>query len=80
INPTLTENQSLLINNSTNEADLNILLESAEDYMLSAKTAKSIITNVKTALNGWYNEARRLSLPQRDIDMFAPRIDKWLKV
>ncbi len=79
INPTLADNQSLLINRSTSESDLNILLVSAGDYMLSAEKAKDIITEVKTAMKSWRTEARRLGLPQRDIDMFAPRFDRWLE-
>lgn len=78
INPTLQENQSLLINRSTNESDLNILLESADDYMLSKDKAARIISEVKEAMKSWQAEARRLGIPIRDIDMFAPRIDKWL--
>lgn len=78
INPTLQENQSLLINRSTNESDLNILLESADDYMLSKDKAARIISEVKEAMKSWQTEARRISIPIRDIDMFAPRIDKWL--
>ena len=79
INPTLADNQSLLINRTTSESDLNILLASAGDYMLSHDKAKGIITEVKTAMKSWRTEARRLGLPQRDIDMFAPRFDKWLE-
>lgn len=79
INPTLAGNQSLLINRSTSESDLNILLESAEDYMLSEEKARNIITEVRTVMQSWRGEARRLGLPQRDIDMFAPRFDKWLR-
>lgn len=79
INPTLADNQSLLINRSTSESDLNILLESAGDYMLSAEKAKRIIDEVKTAMKSWRSEARKLALPQRDIDTFAPRFDKWLR-
>ena len=79
INPTLADNQSLLINRSTSESDLNILLASAEEYMLSSSKAESIITEVKTAMKSWHAEARRLGLPQRDIDMFAPRFDKWIE-
>lgn len=78
INPTLSDNQSLLINRSTSESGLNILLESAGDYMLSTEKAKTIIDGVKSAMKSWHTEARRLGLPQRDIDMFAPRFDKWL--
>lgn len=79
INPTLADNQSLLINRTTSESDLNILLASAGDYMLSAEKAKSIIDEVKTAMKSWRTEARRLGLPQRNIDMFAPRFDKWIE-
>lgn len=79
INPTLADNQSLLINRSTSESDLNTLLASAGDYMLSSDKAKSIINEVKTAIKSWRTEARRLGLPQRDIDMFAPRFDKWIE-
>lgn len=79
INPTLADNQSLFINRTTSESDLNILLASAGDYMLSAEKAKSIIDEVKTAMKSWRTEARRLGLPQRDIDMFAPRFDRWIE-
>ena len=78
INPTLSDNQSLLINSTTSESDLDILLESAGEYMLSSEKAKTIIAEVKSAMISWRNEARRLGLPQRDIDMFAPRFDKYL--
>lgn len=79
INPTLINNQSLLINRTTSESDLGILLASAGDYMLSAEKAKGIITEVKTAMKSWRTEANRLGLSQRDIDMFAPRFDKWIE-
>ena len=78
INPTLSDNQSLLINCSTNEADLDILWESSEEYMLSAEKAKFIINEVKSAMKSWRDEARKLRLPQREIDMFAFHFDKWI--
>lgn len=77
INPTLSDNQSMLINSTTSESDLDILLESAGEYMLSSEKAKTIIAEVKSATKSWRSEARKLGLPQRDIDMFAPRFDKW---
>lgn len=79
INPTTSEQQSLLINRFTNEANLELLLDAASDFMLAEHTAKSIIGNVKTAVASWRTEAKRFSLPQRDIDTFGPRIDKWLR-
>ena len=78
INPTLSDNQSLLINSTTSESDLDILLESAGEYMLSSEKAKTIIAEVKSAMKSWRSDARKLGLPQRDIDMFAPRFDKWI--
>ena len=78
INPTLADNQNLLINRSTSESDLNILLTSAGDYMLATEKAKTIIDEVKSAMKSWRSEARGLGLPQRDIEMFAPQFDKWI--
>lgn len=78
INPTLADGQSLLINRSTSDSDLSILLSSAGEYMLSSQIAEDIVDEVKTAMKTWRTEARRLGLPQRDIDMFAPRFEKWL--
>lgn len=79
INPTLAEEQSLLINRTTNVSDLNILMDSAGEYMLPDERAKSIINEVKTAIKPWRSVACKIGIPQRDIEMFAPRIDKWLK-
>ena len=78
INPTLSDNQSLLINRSTSDSNLDILLESAGDYMISKEKATIIIAEVKSAMKSWRSDARKLGLPQRDIDMFAPRFDKWI--
>ena len=78
INPTLSDSQSLLINRTTSESDLNILLALAGDYMLSTEKAKTIIDEVKSAMKSWRSEARKLGLPQRDIDLFARRFDSRL--
>lgn len=78
INPTLCEEQSLLINRETNKSDLDILLKSAGEYMLSADVAARIIAEVKTSMKTWRGEAAKLKLSRRDADMFAPRFDKWL--
>lgn len=75
INPTLLRNQSLMINRSTNISDLNVLLESSEDYMLSHEKALRIIEEVKLGMKQWRKEAKRIKLPLRDIEMFAARFD-----
>ena len=57
MNPTLNEYQSLLINNYTNKSDLNELLNSCEEYMLSKQTALQIIgspyCNQRLAFSGY---------------------------
>lgn len=78
INPTLSEHQSLLINCSTDASDLNILLQSADEYMINQQRANIIITKVKAMMSGWKVQARALGIPQRDIEAIAPRIDNWL--
>lgn len=77
INPTLSEYQSLLINNATEEANLDILQQAADDYLLTPDKAQQIIAQVKTAVQSWRAEARKLGISQREINIFAPRFDKW---
>lgn len=77
LNPTLSDHQSLLINRSTNAADLGILLSSSDEYMIPQNRAEAIISEVRAAMQSWQTEARRLGIPQRDINTFAPRISKW---
>lgn len=75
---TIAEGHSLLINRTTNVSDLNILMESAGDYMLSMEKAKTLIEEVKSVMKLWRSEARRLGLQQRDIAMLAPRFNTRL--
>ena len=78
MNPTLNEYQSLLISAISNKADLNILLDACEDYMLNCKTAKRIILEVVEAVKGWRELAVRLGISKREIDMFSGVLD-WQK-
>ena len=57
-------------------------VEIAMETKIKETPSKSdtIIEVVKTAIKSWRIEARRLGLPQRDIDMFAPRFDKWIDI
>lgn len=73
LNPTLSQNQSLLINKYTDESSLAILRESAADYMLMSAIADRIIKEVSDGMQSWKTVALRLGLPQRDIDYFADR-------
>lgn len=75
---TLNEYQSLLISAISNKADLNILLDAWEDYMLNCKTAKGIILEVVEAIKGWRELAVRLGISKREMDMFSGVLD-WQK-
>lgn len=73
INPTLNEYQSLLINESSNKADIRTLLESCESYMIKKEVAENIIRQVQAAVAGWENLAVLLQIPAREVMMFKDR-------
>ena len=80
MNPTLSSYQSLLINNTTSEANLGILLEASEEYMLPREVARSIIDEVCEALDGWQSLATRLGISQREISFFEDRWDRGVEL
>ena len=73
MNPTLNEYQSLLINESSNKADINILLDSSESYMIKREEAKIIIQEVQAAVSQWESLATLLQIPAREMAMFKER-------
>ena len=73
MNPTLNEYQSLLINESSNKADINILLDSCESYMIKREDAECIIQEVLSAVGQWESLATQLQIPAREIAMFKER-------
>lgn len=70
MNPTLNEHQALLINSTTNLADLNILLDSSEEYMIGNEEARRIIDEVKAGVKQWKSIAIRLGIAKREKDVF----------
>lgn len=73
MNPTTLRRQRLLINDSTDAADLDALRSSAPLYFLNQNRADEIIEEVLAAMKDWQRVADELALPQRDRDMFADR-------
>lgn len=73
MNPTLNEYQSLLINETSNKADICTLLDSCESYMIKKEMAKNIIQEVQTAVCNWKNLAIQLQIPAREMDIFKDR-------
>ncbi len=79
MNPTLNDYQSLLISSSSSKADLGILLDACEDYMLDRKTSERIISEVIDSLKEWRELAFRLGISKREMDMFSGVLDKRFK-
>ena len=75
MNPTLNDHQSLLINSKTNKADLSILLDSCEEYMLTHEVAKGIINDVVTVVKDWRVLANRLGIAKREMSLFEGVFD-----
>lgn len=70
LNPTLNEYQSLMINSSTNHADLQILFDSCEEYMIGKEEARGIIQEVVDGVKSWRTLATQLGIAKKEIDLF----------
>ena len=79
MNPTLNEYQSLLVSSTSNKAELGILLDTCEDYMLNRKTAERIISEVVETVKEWRELATRLGISKSEMNMFAGMLDKRCK-
>ena len=71
LNPTFNDHQSLLINATTNRSDLQLLLASSEEYMISKEEATRIIEEVKDGVSQWRSMATRIGIAKREMDLFA---------
>ena len=77
INPSDNEYQSLLINETSDIADLQILLDAHKSYLLNKETAESIINEVKQWMNRWRSVASYLQIPKSECKRFENRFDRW---
>lgn len=61
------------VSRDSNESEPDLLLEAAGDYYIPKDNATRINAEVKNSLRDWKTVARRLGLPERDIDIFGGR-------
>ena len=52
------------------KSELDILLDSCEEYMINHNDAEKIISEVKSAVAKWREVAVSLGIAKREIDMF----------
>ena len=71
MNPTLNEYQSLFISNSSSKADLAILSDACEDYMLPQAVATKIISEVVAAVKDWKASATKLGIANSEMELFG---------
>ncbi len=77
INPTHNTYQSLLISAHSDESNLQILLDAAEDYMLSKGAAQQIINEVIAAVKNWRKIATHLGIAKHEIENFAHVFERF---
>lgn len=70
MNPTANRYQSLLITSSTNKADLHLLLNASEEYMIKKENAKKIIQEVTTAVKEWKDIAESIGIRKHEAERF----------
>ena len=74
INPSTNEYQSLLITSSSNKADLNILLEASEEYMIGKEEAARIIQEVAATVKDWRKMTATLGIAKREMELFGNKL------
>ncbi|MEG0602332.1 MAG: HipA domain-containing protein, partial [Mucinivorans sp.] len=79
MNPTLNEYQSLLISINSNRADLSVLLDAGESYMLPHEVACGIISEVATAVKNWKVVAIKLGIPKSEMERFGSTFNSRIK-
>ena len=75
LNPSLDKHHAILINSETDESDLDILIDSSDEYMLDAKTAKGIVSDVVREMKYWEKIARDCGLSRSEIKYFNNRFN-----
>ena len=79
INPGTRDYQCLLIDEYTEQSDINALLSASENYMLEQQEAKDIIEEVRVAIKDWRKTATELQIPIKLLESYSIRWVELLK-
>ena len=74
INPGFKTHQCLLIDQYTEQSDVNTLLDTCNNYMLEHKEAAEIIEEVRNAIKDWRKIATELQIPHK---ILIPYSNRW---
>ena len=76
INPGTKTHQCLLIDQYTEQSDVNTLLRASGSYMLEQREASEIIEEVRTAIKDWRKTATGLQISHKIFESYCNRWDE----
>ena len=75
INPGAKTHQCLLIDQYTEQSDINVLLKASGSYMLEQQEAAAIIEEVRTTIKDWRKTATELQISLKTLESYSMRWD-----
>ena len=75
INPGTKTHQCLLIDQYTEQSDINTLLQASGYYMLEGQEASEIIEEVRTVIKDWRTTATELQISHKILEPYSNRWD-----
>jgi len=72
VNPSIDRRELMLaINEVETSCDVSIAMEASRDYGLNFREAADVVTQVRSAVVGWREEATRLNIPKAEQELMA---------
>ena len=75
LNPSLDRHHAILINSEKDESNLDILIDSSDEYMIDKKTARGIVSDFFRKMKYWEKIARDCGLSRSEMNYFRDRFD-----
>ena len=75
LNPSFDIHHAILINSEKDESNLDILIDSSDEYMIDKKTARGIVSDVVRKMKYWEKIARDCGLSRSEMNYFRNRFN-----